>query len=325
MTTAHSPGTDLLDTSLRDGGVVVCCDASWEGRHAARAAAATAAGRRRPLTVLAVATPPRASVLNLTDWTRMRQDARDTAAFVVDEVTRTAREHFPDLEVGSLVVDDLSDPRLAQLAADTSLLVLGRRGSGGSLVFGMTTISNRLARIFDCPVLACHDGDGARATVPRGMPAVVAGVRDRDDLHRLLPHALAESTARGWDLRVVHADPVRPFCPPASDAHLREAVEAWLTRVGRPPADPDSAPGVTLTTLPGDPVSALLGAASPGDLLVVGTRGGGTLAGLVPGSVARSLLVAGRHDVMIVRPPGVPARATPLVHTGLTGAPASTT
>lgn len=92
-----------------------------------------------------------------------------------------------------------------------------------------------------------------------------------------------------------------------------------------PPADPDSAPGVTLTTLPGDPVSALLGAASPGDLLVVGTRGGGTLAGLVPGSVARSLLVAGRHDVMIVRPPGVPARATPLVHTGLTGAPASTT
>lgn len=50
------------------------------------------------------------------------------------------------------------------------------------------------------------------------------------------------------------------------------------------------------------PVAALLGECAPGDLLVVGTRGEGRLAGLISGSVARGVLDAGSCDVLVVTP-----------------------
>jgi nucleotide-binding universal stress UspA family protein len=50
-------------------------------------------------------------------------------------------------------------------------------------------------------------------------------------------------------------------------------------------------------------VTALLARCAPDDLLVVGTRGGGTLAGLVQGSVARGVLDGLLCDVIVV-PPG---------------------
>jgi nucleotide-binding universal stress UspA family protein len=55
------------------------------------------------------------------------------------------------------------------------------------------------------------------------------------------------------------------------------------------------------------PVTALLDRCGPDDVLVVGTRGGGTLAGLVYGSVARGVLDGLVCDVMVV-PPGLVGR-----------------
>jgi len=49
-----------------------------------------------------------------------------------------------------------------------------------------------------------------------------------------------------------------------------------------------------------DPVAAVLDRVESDDLLVVATRGQGRLAGLVPGSVTRALLDAGRCDVLVV-------------------------
>jgi nucleotide-binding universal stress UspA family protein len=52
-----------------------------------------------------------------------------------------------------------------------------------------------------------------------------------------------------------------------------------------------------------EPVRALLAECGSDDLLVVGTRGEGRLAGLVRGSVARGVIDAGLCDVLVV-PPG---------------------
>jgi nucleotide-binding universal stress UspA family protein len=50
-----------------------------------------------------------------------------------------------------------------------------------------------------------------------------------------------------------------------------------------------------------DPVSALLDRVAPGDLLVLGTRGGGRLAGLIPTAVSRAVLDAMPCDLLVVR------------------------
>ena len=54
-------------------------------------------------------------------------------------------------------------------------------------------------------------------------------------------------------------------------------------------------------------VHALVTRALPDDLLVVGTRGEGRLAGLIAGSVCRGVLDAMPCDVMVVPPAMVPA------------------
>ena len=56
------------------------------------------------------------------------------------------------------------------------------------------------------------------------------------------------------------------------------------------------------------PVAALLAHAGPHDLLVVGTEGGGRLAGLISGSVARGVLDGMPCDVLVVPPTAVRAR-----------------
>jgi len=79
---------------------------------------------------------------------------------------------------------------------------------------------------------------------------------------------------------------------------------------------------VNLVITQGDPVHALLHRVGPGDLLVVGTRGQGGLAGLVNGSVSRQILDQITCDVMVV-PPGsttpvtVPSKPVNLVSPAL--------
>ncbi|MFF2775936.1 universal stress protein [Streptomyces sp. NPDC058052] len=126
---------------------------------------------------------------------------------------------------------------------------------------------------------------------------VVVGV-DGSAMSLAAVEAAATAAARrGAALRVVHAEaPIKPrlMVPdPASRALVQEAATHALA----------VAPGVAVTTnvVTGDVVHVLEAASQAADLIVVGSRGMGGIAGLLLGSTAVSLAARSHCPVMIVR------------------------
>ncbi|WP_031077819.1 universal stress protein [Streptomyces sp. NRRL S-118] len=144
--------------------------------------------------------------------------------------------------------------------------------------------------------------------------------------------AAAEAVRRGVGLRLLHVWDLGP------DVHTPLFVRgnghdrtAWIPR--RVAGQVRSAhPGleVTISHVCGDPVDVLRAAAAEDELLVLGSRGLGPMAGYVLGSVSLAVAARAPRPVVLVRgaeeskgPPGTPALrapgATVLVGVDLTG------
>ena len=121
--------------------------------------------------------------------------------------------------------------------------------------------------------------------------------------------AVAEAAVRRAELVAVHAVHREAA---ADDGALGDAWRAARAAVG-----PDGHPGLgsRLVVTQEPAVAALVTRVLPDDLMVVGTRGEGRLAGLIAGSVCRGVLDAMPCDVMVVPPTLVAAapEVTPAV------------
>jgi nucleotide-binding universal stress UspA family protein len=113
----------------------------------------------------------------------------------------------------------------------------------------------------------------------------------------------AQATQAGIEAVIVWAQPVEPGWPRGipydwpGNAGL-ELHQAVVDALG------DKAAGdVTETVLEGHPVPTLIAAASDADMLVVGSRGHGALAGVLLGSVSARLCEHSPCPLTIVRPP----------------------
>jgi nucleotide-binding universal stress UspA family protein len=148
---------------------------------------------------------------------------------------------------------------------------------------------------------------------------IVVGVDGSEESRRALLWAVEEARLRGAVLEVLHAWEPQPL-PTASpglaaglspmpvdagdyvetmDA-LREGAEA-LVRTLRAELG-DAARGVDLrtTVVEGPPAGSLLDASTGADLVVVGSRGHGSLVELVLGSVSRDIVHRARCPVVVV-------------------------
>ncbi|MEU8547698.1 universal stress protein [Streptomyces roseoverticillatus] len=117
--------------------------------------------------------------------------------------------------------------------------------------------------------------------------------------------AAAEARRRGMALRLVFAWVWRPSdVPVAADA---EVQRRWAVDVLREAGErvTASAPDLSVTTqlLPEDPVPALVAAASVSEMLVLGSRGHGAVAGFLIGSVALKVLRRVDAPLVLVRSP----------------------
>ncbi|MGY1735005.1 universal stress protein [Geodermatophilus sp. SYSU D00684] len=167
-------------------------------------------------------------------------------------------------------------PALAEAARDAELLVLGSRGAGGlaGLLLGSTAAAVLLAP--PCPVLLLPDPATAVVRPRSGVVAAVAG-RPGDDA--VLAFALAEAATRGTDLLALHAwqdvaletallqaGPLVDWAGVLADEQrvLAEALAGWR----------DKEPDVTIreAVVRERPARALVAAALPAELLVVGVR-----------------------------------------------------
>jgi nucleotide-binding universal stress UspA family protein len=136
--------------------------------------------------------------------------------------------------------------------------------------------------------------------------SVIVGVDGSEGADAALRFAVAEAALRQVGLHVISAwqvpaTPVAGGMVPAvalgdfEDA-AEEAVEHAVAEAARLSPDVECAGAV----VHGSPADALVDAAGPDDLVVVGSRGRGSVAGLLLGSVSRQVVHDARCPVVVV-------------------------
>lgn len=273
---------------LRADSVVAGVDGSGAALTAVRWAACEAQRRRVTLRLVhAIGTPPppapRVGRVDLAWRSALVAAARDMLATAAKEAVSAAAV----VDVVSRVREE--EPRRALLAESgtAQLVVVGDRGRGGFAGLRPGAVVSGLAAHAGCPLVVV----GANATGVGTRPVVV-GVDGSPTSEAALAFAVAEAVARRVPLIAVHAwrdtgsgpsawlDP-EPACT-VEQAVLAERLAGWST------AHPDLV--VERVVVRDAPAHALAERAHGAQLLVVGSRGRGGIAGRLLGSVSRTLL-----------------------------------
>ncbi|WP_433501407.1 universal stress protein [Sphaerimonospora sp. CA-214678] len=225
----------------------------------------------------------------------MREGADTALAAAVDR----ARREAPEVEVDSAHLP--GDPRTALIdaAGKADLLVVGNHGLGGFRGLLLGSVAYGVAGQAPCDVVI------VRGTPTPARGEVVAGVDGSPVGAAALDFAFAEAALRGARLRAVHAwtwfEAGGGFVPGPDDPDVEQTEVRVVSEAlsGHRERYPDVE--VVEEVVRGHPVDVLSDASDAADLLVVGSRGRGNLAGLVLGSVSHALLHHARCPLAVVR------------------------
>lgn len=294
-----------MSTSDRPRPIVCAFDGSDASRNAVHAARWL--GEALDATVLlahifdpmGIPTPPRGELVaaslssdDLEHHARVRARERlDDAARMLDGVDHVSelRDGRPTQELLALVDDH-----------DARLLITGAAVTGTLEHILIGSVSSELAATAPCPVLAAPRGAVLNAPGP-----VLAGYDGSDHSLRAARWAAGLAARMRRDLVLAHAirdeddERVRP------DERLARALydaaqDEFADASGRPPLDLT----VTVAVEHGDPVDVLaaIGRERDAALVVMGSRGRGTLGATLLGSVSAGLVRRAERPVVLVSP-----------------------
>lgn len=181
------------------------------------------------------------------------------------------------------------------------MVVVGCRGRGALARGVLGSVSNGLLHHAHCPVAVIHDED---PLMPHPSKApVVVGVDGSPASERAVALAFEEASLRGVDLVAVHAwSDSGVFEFPGADwstlqamgeQTLGERLAGWQERY------PDVL--VRRIVVADKAAHQLVEQAESAQLLVVGSRGRGGVAGMLLGSVSTAVVNAARMPVLVVR------------------------
>ena len=292
--------------------IVAGVDGSPAATTAALWAAHEAAMRNVELTVLhvvhsapevwpqmtwpAVAVPPVVGEAQLAEGERIIEDTVEVLAKAAG--SRQPRRITTRLCVGAIV------PTLAGLTDEKSqMVVVGRRGRGGLRRALLGSVSSALVHTAQCPVTVVHHH--VSPVPPSGAPVVV-GIDGSTASQSAIAIAFDEASRRAVELITVHAT---DHADPSEAKHLlMQRLEECQQRY----------PNVTVrpVVIGAHPADALLDQSQQAQLVVVGSRGRGGLAGKILGSVSAAVVQACRIPVIVAgraRPhtPSAPAHLAP--------------
>lgn len=292
-----------------DHPVLVGVDASGTSDLALQWAATEAARLGRPLLIVHAYAPPTypavgpgmppGGIADLDD--SLKEAAVQIATHCADRVAVT----HPDLSVHVLARSGPAGAILVDLSRGAELVVVGARGRGAvkGMVFG--SVSVHVCAHAHAPVIVVHEA-ASHTVVDAG---VVVGVDGSETSQAALAFAFAQASSRNVGLTVVHTWQVDGVEGAAASltwsvdfAQLGEQERSVLAEAlaGFGELYPDV--DVRRHVAQGHP-SEELGRLSQGAcLLVVGTRGRGTVAGWLKGSVSQAVLRAAHCPVVVVHP-----------------------
>lgn len=294
--------------------ILVAADGSEPSNHAVGWAANEA--RRRGATLFVVHVFP----------SDFRGPESDRAAIqtAVERLLTTAadraRQVLGEAAVRQELLDGPTDEALVARSKDFSLLVVGSRGHGGFATLLLGSTSANLASHAHCPVAVVRGTPGESAlpdSATEDPPAtgttqegpIAVGVDKSPWTEPALGFAFARAAERG-----VHVLAVAAWQPPTAygayaaielmpsesddierdvQHSLSEALEPWQRRY--PEVE------VEQRTVTGHAVTALVEASQEAQFLVVGSRGRGTLKGMLLGSVSHGALHHARSTIIVVR------------------------
>ena len=233
-------------------------------------------------------------------------DVRNRTA-IEDLRTRILLGH-PDLEIETYLDQGSPAAALLKSSDDVSMIVLGTRGAGGASALLMGSVSYSVAHRANCPVMLVPETalrlSGGRVVVgiDGSAPAIAAAkwaVTLADELHRSVELVSA------WHYPYAAMAPeggmlLGPDIEELRLAMLRDA-RSLVQRV-RKELDHVSHHHVTIESeiVEGSAVDALVEAARPQDILVVGARSHSVLASVMLGSVATGVAHRSHSPVIVV-------------------------
>jgi nucleotide-binding universal stress UspA family protein len=230
----------------------------------------------------------------------------DPAGRIVEQAVQRIRDSCPELSVVSDTPGSDFVDALVKQSQDAALLVVPAQRLGGYDSLLGRWLSDRAVTHAHCPVLVARgDPDADRAGVtPR---PVLIGIDGSEHCVAAMPFAVEEALLRGaplWAVSVYCVGP-RPavgvdddvgYCASTAQAQAAEliarALAGWTDRHPRLDVirQPMYAPEVA---------SALVGASTAADLVVVGCRGRSAITSLRLGSVSRALVQHAHCPVLV--------------------------
>jgi nucleotide-binding universal stress UspA family protein len=282
--------------------IVVGVDGSEPAKRAVRWAAQEAARRKAPL-----------RVVTAFEWTHdhafgqvglgtsYREIMLETARRELAEGVGIAEQAAPGVDVESQLVVGYPIAVLTAEARDAHLVVIGDRGLGGVTGLLVGSVAIALAARSTCPLVVVRGPDEE----PDPSWPVVVGVDGTQGSEAALGFAYEAAAARGVSLVAVHTwwdlivDPaMAPLLDwDAIEADEREVLAERLAGWG------EKYPDVRVQRLVerGHASRVLVEQSRRAQLVVVGSRGRGSLKGLLLGSVSHAVLHRAGCPVAVVR------------------------
>jgi len=292
--------------------VVVGADGSSHSRAALEWAAAEAVRRDAELHVVhALGMPLIVSAYGGPNRFEPTDEISGQATTVLTEAVELISEKQPSARVETITALEEAPLAMIRDSHPHDLIVLGTRGLGAFASMFVGSVSVRVSAQAPCPVVVVpSDGRGHPATTK--LERIVVGVDGSNPSRRALGLAVDLAAETDGELVVVNSWEVPyPYDPIAMTAaghqpqenifeKQSEELVAELLAEAMDEQREDVNIEVTVVRTQAGPVDAILEAAEGADAIVVGSRGRGTIRGLLLGSVSQGVLHHAKIPVVVL-------------------------